>query len=44
MENHRTQLSEVVEEGRTVEEAVERALGKLGLTLDEVDVLSLIHI
>ncbi len=38
MENHRIELSEVVEEGRTVEEAVERALSKLGLTLDQVDV------
>lgn len=38
MENHRTDLNEAVEEGRTVEEAVEKALAKLGLTLDQVDV------
>lgn len=38
MENHRTDLIEAIEEGRTVEEAVEKALAKLGLTLDQVDV------
>ncbi|MGQ9603337.1 MAG: RNA-binding cell elongation regulator Jag/EloR [bacterium] len=38
MENHRTELNETVEEGRTVEEAVEKALSKFGLTIDQVDV------
>lgn len=38
MENHPTETYEVVDEGRTVEEAIENALARLGATRDEVDV------
>ncbi len=38
MENHLTESHEVVNEGRTVEEAIESALARLGATRDEVEV------
>jgi len=38
MENHLTDSHEVIDEGRTVEEAIEKGLARLGATRDEVEV------
>ncbi len=38
MENHLTDFDEVIDEGRTVEEAIEKGLARLGATREEVEV------